>query len=213
MSLQELNTVAPHRRSHWRRGLPAKACVLSSLSRDSNSMSMSLSWVLLSFARSPFLSQPHSPAAQRRERADWVSETLTTPARYTHAVLILGSSLCQTSALHSVWPWGQWGLTYCHMCTYCVLSVFLFLSHHSKHDKQPFPLTENRITIQLSSSVFNSEVIKNEKKTTKKNHWVALALWSSQVLTTKSLLTYWQEVHKRFHHPRQFSVFLVSVVS
>lgn len=142
-TVQEQNTATPHRKYELRRGVPAKTCVLSCLSRVSHSMTISLSRVLPSFALLPFSLKPTATTAQRRERAGWVSETFTTPLRYAHAhryiVLVLGFSLYGIATLHSVWPQCQWGLTYCHMCTYCVFSFCLYLSHHLKHDRQQLP--------------------------------------------------------------------------
>lgn len=77
-----------------------------------------------------------------RERTDWDSETSTIPLRYPQALRFMHKMLVLSqyrfAFLHSVWPQCESLLTYCHMCTYCVFSLCLFLSH-SKHDRQPLP--------------------------------------------------------------------------
>lgn len=145
-------------------------------------MSTSLSWALLSFALPLFPSQPLRPRGESGWVGglweDWLSlsninyslETLT------HAVLVLGLSPYRIATLRCVWPQCQWGLTYCHMCTYCVRPICLFLSHRSAHDRQPL-LTDRGAYYYSANSIGRFSLTKKKQKT---KHWAALALWSSQ---------------------------------
>lgn len=60
----------------WDGGVPAKTCVLSCLSRVSHTMTIALSWVLLSFALLPFSMNPtatNSREEREGEREGWLS--------------------------------------------------------------------------------------------------------------------------------------------
>lgn len=131
------------------------SCVLSCLSRVLHSMSIALSWALLSFALPPFLSQPHSPEG---EREGWLSfrninysleiRTCSHIQCWFWASLCIGSPHCILFGLSAN---EGWHTVICAHTVYSLSVCFYLISRNMTGSY--FSMTEYLITIQLTPLV------------------------------------------------------------